>query len=98
MNKDERIKLTFDRLNSKYNRIWEQLTNITLFTLASIVAYLISFLGYKNEPYYIIIFTRVTYILLTMFAFITFGAGMLITHLVNCGKKVHFISKQYGIE
>ena len=95
MNKDEKINLTFERYNSKYNRIWEQLTNIILFTFASIVAYLIAFLGYKNEPEYITIFTSVTYILLVMFIFIAFGMGILITHLVNCGKKVHSIEKTY---
>lgn len=45
----EKLPIKYDKLNTKYNRLWEQSTNIILFIIASIVAYSIVYIQYIME-------------------------------------------------
>ena len=39
-------EIIFDRLNSKYNRLWEQITAVSVLTIEVLVAYIIGILAY----------------------------------------------------
>ncbi|MEK6936395.1 MAG: hypothetical protein AABW67_06425, partial [Nanoarchaeota archaeon] len=51
-----KFQIKYDKLNTKYNRLWEQCTNTSFFILASIIAYSIAYLQFKTENQTIIIF------------------------------------------
>ena len=49
MNSTNQLSIKYDKINTKYNRLWEQVTNIALFLLAALVAYSIASIQYINE-------------------------------------------------
>lgn len=63
-----RIQIKYDKLNTKYNRLWEQVTNIGLFVLASVIAYSIAYLQYNVENKTVLLFLKQVIIQLVIIA------------------------------
>lgn len=60
-------EITFERLNSKYNRLWEQLTNIGILIIQVITGFLIGLLTYQGDtPQRIIFLNYITLFIFTI--------------------------------
>ena len=93
MNQEKKDEIKFERFNSKYNRIWEQLTNIGLFVLATISVYIITLGTIEQKVDTALIITQVNYILLGIAVIVGLAGGVLITHLQFAGKEIRDILK-----
>jgi hypothetical protein len=58
---EDKVPIRFERLNSKYNRLWDQLTNICIFVFGSLVAYSIAYIDYclGNSPEIALFLSRI---------------------------------------
>lgn len=95
----DKITLRYDKLNTKYNRLWEQVTNIGLFILATIIAYSIAFIEYiTDNPLRWRIFLDNLMVpgLITLLPVIIVFT-ILGTLLVITGKEVHTLLKKHKI-
>lgn len=105
LNEKEKLQLNFEKSNSKYNRLWEQLTNIVLFILASAIAYLITYLQINTNTYPTLeanirasnLLNIATKILLAAAIIIAVGVGFLLAHLISAGLNVHKIMREQGL-
>jgi len=76
------LDFKFERQNSKYNRIWEQLTNIGIFIFTVIAGYIISLLAVEKGVKSVVTITQVNYTLFAMTVLLALACGILITHLI----------------
>lgn len=88
MKAEQKVEIKFEKFNSKYNRIWEQLTNISIFVLTTISGYIIALSAISKSVNNLIKFEIVNYILLGMGILIGIGYGILVTHLLDCRKQI----------
>ena len=71
-------EIIFERLNSKYNRLWEQLTNIGILIIQIITAFLVGLLTYQsNAPKNIISFNYVTLYIFAIIIGLSLAMGKL---------------------
>lgn len=96
MSSDVNKQIKYDKINTKYNRLWEQLTNMSLFILASFVAYSIAYLQ-DNTINVAVFLTKIIIPLLVVLIFLTLTFGILLTLLVQTGKKLHDFLKSNKI-
>lgn len=97
MKLEQKVDIKFEKFNSKYNRIWEQLTNISIFVLTTVSGYLIALSTIQRNVNNILKIEFVNYILLMIGIILGFGYGILITHLLECRKQIKFIFEKYKI-
>ncbi len=88
MKKEQQIDIKFEKYNSKYNRIWEQLTNIAIFVLTTISGYLIAISAIRKDINTILTLEQVNYILLSIGILLGISCGILISHLVSARKEI----------
>lgn len=101
----EKLLLDFQKCDSKYNRLWEQLTNIILFILASAVAYVIGYVQVNTNTYLSLqdslrasnLLNFVTKILIASGAILSIGIGFLLAHLISAGLHIHKIMREQEI-
>ena len=98
MDAAQKIELKFEKFNSKYNRIWEQLTNISIFILTTVSAYIIALGAIQKNINNILRLETVNYILLTIAIIIGIGYGILTTHLFDCRKQIKIIFEKNNID
>lgn len=93
------LQIKYDKLNSKYNRLYDQLTNIGLFVLASIVAYSIAYMEYckDNNPEITIFLTKLIIPIALLILIIAPIIGALITSIVSTGLRLHILLKDEKI-
>ena len=97
MKEEQKIDIKFEKFNSKYNRIWDQLTNISIFVLTTISGYLIALGAIQRNVNNILRLDVVNYILLTIAILIGIGYGILTTHLLECRKQIKIIFEKCNI-
>ena len=99
MKENEKLQIYFERYNSKYNRIYEQLTNIILVLIGSIAGYFIwkisAEMSAKNIQDFIII-NQVTKIYFYVWVLLAFSVGVLSANLIGSGIRVHRIMRFLG--
>ena len=98
-NLDFKIQITYDKINTKYNRLYEQTTNIILFILASAVAYSILYIGYaldRTTDLTIVINKLITPIIFTIIAPLII-VTILITLLILTGINLHKFLKEENL-
>lgn len=91
--------MKYDKLNTKYNRLWEQVTNLFVYIFGALVAYSIAYLEFLlNNPkeWTLIINNLVLPIAITLIP-IAIITTILCTLLCITGKEVHDILKQHKI-
>ena len=70
--------IIFERLNSKYNRLWEQLTNISVLLIEVIVAYFLAVMAYEtNTPTKLITFNYITLLIFIIIIGVSLSLGRL---------------------
>ena len=95
---NEKVNIIYDKLNTKYNRFCEQLTNLFLFIVASFVAYSILYLdSFHGLPIRIFLNKIIVCILIFLIPFIIFGT-LLVIFLVQTGLKLNRLLKNYNIK
>lgn len=94
-----KLKLTYDRFNSKYNRLWGQLTTAIFFIFASVSAYSLLYVQYSIDQNMKISAFLNKSIIPIVFVLIPVVLGLTIlgTLLVVQGMKVHGLLKDYDI-
>lgn len=97
---DTKKQIKYDKLNTKYNRLYNQLTSICLFVLATIVAYSISYIEYSksNNPHITIFLTKIIIPLLILIISISIVYGVMTTLIITTGIKLHKFLKKEGIK
>lgn len=98
--KELRISICFDKLNSKYNRLWDEIINITLFIFASVVAFAILFIQEQqsqNLTWLSFIIKTVPYTTLFIIIFFTVISTVLITSLIQTKLKLISFLKKHEI-
>ncbi|MEK6861531.1 MAG: hypothetical protein AABY07_06180 [Nanoarchaeota archaeon] len=93
MREEQKDEIKFERFNSKYNRIWEQLTNIGLFVLATVSAYIIALGTIEQRIDTVLTLTQVNYLLFGIAIVVGIASGVLITHLQFARKEIRDILK-----
>ena len=95
----EKVPILYDKLNSKYNRIWEQLTNIGLFILASFIAVYITYIQYVTDKSLdiTIFLTKVLLILIPLLLIVAVCSAILLTLLISTGFRLYHLLKKYKI-
>lgn len=99
MNEQEifRIGIKFDRLNSKYNRLWEQLTNLFIFVFASFVAYSVLYLGnFTYTPFSIFLTKCLIHLVILVFPIVILFS-IISTTLYFTKKEINIILRKYKI-
>ena len=96
MKEHEKLKIYFERYNSKYNRLYEQLTNIILVLIGSIAGYFtwkipteLNATTFKE----LFIINKVTEIYFYVWILLAFSIGVLGTNLVTSGIRVHYVMR-----
>ena len=97
MNKIQQLDIKFEKYNSKYNRIWEQLTNLGIFIFTVISGYLIAVASIQRNIETLITLETVNYILLGMAVIMGSACSILITHLINSRKEVNRILNDHEV-
>ena len=97
MKLEQKIEIKFEKFNSKYNRIWEQLTNISIFILTTVSGYIIALGAIQKNVNNILRLDVVNYILLVIAILLGIGYGILVTHLLECRKQIKIIFEKYQI-
>ena len=92
-----RCQIKYDKLNSKYNRLWEQCTNIILFIFASIVAYSIAYLEYSENKGFVIFLAKIIIPVVIISIPILLVLGGLLALLFNTGQQVRNLLKENKI-
>ena len=91
--------IKYDKLNTKYNRLWSQVTNLFVYIFASLVAYSIAYLQFLlgNKIELTIIISK----LIMPIAFTIFPVAVLFailsTFLYIAGKEVHIVLSKHRI-
>lgn len=91
---DTRLQLKYDKINTKYNRLWAQVTDIVLFVLTSFVTYSAAYIGYTllGNPGLITVFLiKLLSILLPLVIVVALAFGSLVTLLISTGKELHIL-------
>lgn len=90
---NDKFWVRHDKVNSKYNRLWEQTSNIFLFILASLVAYSIAYIQFvmENPLRWGIFLGKLIFPLLFILVPVSIILTILITLLIITGKEVHSI-------
>lgn len=83
-----KCQLKYDKLNTKYNRIWEQCTSIILFIFGSIVAYSIAYLEYSENRGFIIFLSKIIIPVTLILIPILLMLGALLALLFITGQQV----------
>ena len=97
MSSDANKQIKYDKINTKYNRLWEQLTNMSLFIVASFIAYSIAYLQ-DNTVSITVFLTKIIIPLLIVLSILSLTFGILLTLLVQTGKKLHDFLKSNAIK
>ena len=97
INKEQQLDIKFEKYNSKYNRIWEQLTSIGIFTLTVVSGYLIAVASIQKNIETLLTIETVNYILLGMAIIMGSACSILITHLVSTRKEISKMLNEYHI-
>lgn len=94
-----KLQIRYDKLNTKYNRIWEQLTNIGLFVLASFIALAIAYVQYNLD--YRLSFNafliKIIWLIIGIAVLISIISGCLFTLLVLTGRDLHSLLRKNKI-
>lgn len=90
-----RIQLQYDKLNTKYNRLYEQLTSISLFVFASFVAYSIAYVGFTAG--WVLFFHSIFFPILLVLIPLAITFGILTTLLARTALQLHDLLKHYTI-
>jgi|SRR3989344_3072589 len=70
--------IIFERLNSKYNRLWEQITNVLILNVQIISAYFIGILAYNtSNPSNNIMFGSITLLVTIIIIGLSLATGRL---------------------
>ena len=96
---NERLQIKYDKLNTKYNRLWEQTTNISLFILASVVAYSIAYTQYimQNPLKWGLFLGRLIIPMLSILTPVVVVLTILLTLLFVTGREVHRLVDNYKV-
>ncbi len=82
MKEELKIQIIFEEYNSKYNRIWEQLTNLGIFVLSAVVGYVIAIGSIEKNVGMILTIERVNDVPIFIVLFLGIGVMILVTHLI----------------
>ena len=88
------IELKFEKVNSKYNRIWEQVTNISLFVLTAFVAYIIALMTRVENIDTQLTIDYANYILLVIAFLVAIVYTILVVHLVKARNEIKKIFEE----
>jgi len=97
MRNEEKLKLYFEKCNSKYNRLYGQLTNIGIFTLSTIILYMVWRIPYQYNIKTIedaLILEQVTQVYAGIWILLAFIIGVLLTNLIISAIRVHIIIRE----
>lgn len=104
MVKSKICQITFERYNSKYNRLWGQLTSISLFFIGTFLAYYglqydfsISFQEGNITIARLILFQRITIIYIIILLLIVSVFSFLFSHLLFTGKKLRQLFRDWEL-
>jgi len=93
-----KIQLKYDKINTKYNRLWEQFTNFTLFFFASLMAYAIPYIEYKMENLSASIFISNSILIIVVLLLpIMMMASMLFAFLISVRSELNSLLREHNI-
>lgn len=90
-----RFQLYYDKLNTKYNRLYEQLTSISLFVLASFVAYSIAYAQFTLG--WILFVNKLFFPTLLALIPLALAFGILTTLLVRTAVLLHDLLREQRV-
>jgi uncharacterized protein YneF (UPF0154 family) len=94
MKPEAKQEIEYDRINTRYNRLWEQITNISLVIITVITGYLIALKTIEKNISSILTLTQVNYILLFMFILVLIPLVIFVGYLFWTRKELtRFLSK-----
>ena len=95
---ENKIHFKYDRINSRYNRLWEQITSFGIFILATISAYLIALGTIEKDVPTILSLTQINYILLFLGIILALAYGILCTYLVMTRKELTKLFNEHELD
>lgn len=98
MKEEQKLQIRFERYNSKYNRIWEQVVNMGLFILATTVAYVIAVGSIQKDVKTLLNIENVNYSLMVIAIIIGVCMSILITHLSFSRKELKKMLQENKID
>jgi len=98
MELEQRLQIKYDRTNTRYNRLWEQITNIGIFVLATIIGYIIALGSVERGIQTILTLERVNYMLFSVAVLMAFISGILSTYLIMTRKELSKLFREYKID
>lgn len=93
----QRVALRFERYNSKYNRIWEQLTTIGIFVFTLVSVYLVAVASFERNIDTFLTLDILGYFFLGIIALMGVVSSILIVHLLRARNDLHWIFHEAGI-
>ena len=97
MKEEQRLDLQFEKYNSKQNRLWEQVTTLSIFILTSLVAYVIALVAIDKNLKAQLTISLANYVLLSIIVIVTIAMSVLSTHLVDARNHVKKICTEHHI-
>jgi len=96
MNIEQKQQIIYDRVNTRYNRLWEQVTNTGLFVLTVIAGYLIALKSVEKNLETILTLDQVNYILLFLAIIVGIISAVLMAYLIFTRKELNkFFNKNH---